>query len=278
MSQFIRTIALAALFGTATSTAESAENVDLSRQIGEILRQRCASCHGEEKHKGKLRLDTAAAIAEASKRMQLVVAGKPDESVLLQRISLPADDVDVMPPEGDPLPSVQVALFRRWIETGARLSAFDEPARASSSTTEKLPEVSAADPQLLRKLRERGAVVVAIARDSNLLDIGFPENAARITDAELSMVALLGERVWRLDLSRTAVTDKGLLQLAKLNNLTTLHLRGTAVRESALPIIEKLPRLRRLNLVETAVSAVSIDGLARQRPELRLMGARPSLF
>jgi len=273
MSQFNKSILVLGVLLTTGGVARAGEDADLASQVGAILRQRCASCHGEEKHKGKLRLDNAAAIDEASRRMQLVVAGAPDKSVLLQRIALPADDVDVMPPEGDPLPSVQVALFRRWIALGAKLTEFDEPKHVSTRVEEKLPLVSAAEPRLLEKLKEMGAVVTPVARDVSLLDVGFPENPGRITDAELAVVVRLAERIRRLDLSRTAITQNGLRLVASLPNLHTLHLRGTAINEDALPVIMKMAALRRINIAETTLSPSAIQSIAKQRPELAVWGS-----
>ncbi len=78
---------------------------------------RCYECHGEEKQKGGLRLDRAdgGLYGDAG----LIVPGAPDDSVLVQAISLPADDLDIMPAKGDPLSAEEIDAIRRWIEAGA---------------------------------------------------------------------------------------------------------------------------------------------------------------
>ena len=57
-----------------------------------ILNAKCVSCHGEEKTKGKLRLDTFAEIMKGGSEGEAVVPGKVDDSSLLQRVYLPLDD------------------------------------------------------------------------------------------------------------------------------------------------------------------------------------------
>jgi uncharacterized membrane protein/mono/diheme cytochrome c family protein len=97
------------------------EHVDFASQIEPLLAARCFKCHGPDKVRGKLRLDDMAALFDPAREARWVIRpGAPDDSELVRRISLPADDEDVMPAEGDPLTSAQVALLRRWIEQGAR--------------------------------------------------------------------------------------------------------------------------------------------------------------
>ncbi len=85
-----------------------------------IFKSTCANCHGEEKQKAGLRLDSIAAVLKGSKEGAVVQAGKPDESSLYQRITLPAGDDDIMPPKGDPLSKAQADLIKLWILSGAK--------------------------------------------------------------------------------------------------------------------------------------------------------------
>ncbi len=71
--------------------------VDFAAEIWPILERRCMKCHhaphrlanGRMKRpKGRVRLDSVEAI-RASKRGTLIVPGKPDDSLLLDAISLP---------------------------------------------------------------------------------------------------------------------------------------------------------------------------------------------
>ncbi len=88
------------------------DRVDFTREVRPILAARCLSCHGPDKQKGNLRLDSrASALADGA-----VVPFKPATSELHRRI---AGEGKRMPPSGPPLDDAQVTLLRRWIAQGA---------------------------------------------------------------------------------------------------------------------------------------------------------------
>jgi mono/diheme cytochrome c family protein len=97
----------------------SAESGVFGEYILPIFKDRCADCHGEEKQKGKLRLDSLAAILKGADGESIIVKGKPEDSSLLTRVILPADHDDRMPPKGDLLSKAQTDLIKLWIMSGA---------------------------------------------------------------------------------------------------------------------------------------------------------------
>ncbi|HMO85827.1 MAG TPA: hypothetical protein PKC18_13010 [Lacipirellulaceae bacterium] len=97
--------------GLAAPAARGAELVDFETQILPIFAERCVGCHGPEKQQGRLRLDAGDQIA-AFRKETLLVAGKPDESELLRRLTLPEDDNRRMPKGADPLPAEHPHLDR----------------------------------------------------------------------------------------------------------------------------------------------------------------------
>ena len=82
----------------------------------------CFKCHGAEKQKAKLRVDTLAAVKKGSENGPLFEAGKSEKSVLVHSVARILDEDLNMPPEdkGDPLTKDQVALVRAWIDQGAK--------------------------------------------------------------------------------------------------------------------------------------------------------------
>ena len=87
-----------------------------------LFEAKCNKCHNEEKAKGGLRLDTHELAMKGGKDSgdKNIIPGKPDDSVTVQRIILPEDDSDVMPPEGKgTLTPEEIALIKWWIQQGA---------------------------------------------------------------------------------------------------------------------------------------------------------------
>ncbi|NNM30415.1 MAG: DUF1549 domain-containing protein [Akkermansiaceae bacterium] len=95
------------------------------QHVRPILEQNCVECHGAEKDKGGLRLDTRAALLEGGDSADAVDLGDPAKSEILRRVTLPHDDDEFMPPldkeedDRDPLAAGQVALLEGWIKAGA---------------------------------------------------------------------------------------------------------------------------------------------------------------
>jgi len=93
--------------------------VDFAKDIEPILIKRCSECHGPDKQKANLRLDSrAAALKEPKSGQPALVPEKPDQSGLLRRVTS-ADPDEVMPPKGERLTPGEVANLRRWIAGGA---------------------------------------------------------------------------------------------------------------------------------------------------------------
>jgi hypothetical protein len=117
--------------------AASSTPVDFAKEIRPILSDNCFTCHGPDKdqRKANLRLDTKEdAFKQSKSGAYAIVPGKPEESLLLKLVSLPAHDDDRMPPEktGKSLSSAQIDALRNWIIQGAPWSdhwAYVVPSR-----------------------------------------------------------------------------------------------------------------------------------------------------
>ncbi len=89
------------------------------KEVRPILEASCVECHGIEKQKGDLRLDTLKNLLKGGDSGPAIVPGNISESILLERIFLPVEDDEIMPPENGPLSSNQLDILKRWIITGA---------------------------------------------------------------------------------------------------------------------------------------------------------------
>ncbi len=115
---------VAAVF-TATATVAAEAASDFARDVEPILIKRCSECHGPDKQKAKLRLDSRAAAIQAGKSGHpALVPGRPEESEIMKRV-VSTDPDELMPPKGDRLTEAEVAGLRRWIAEGAKWPEFD---------------------------------------------------------------------------------------------------------------------------------------------------------
>jgi mono/diheme cytochrome c family protein len=98
--------------------ARAADPVDYTRDIKPLLAKHCVECHGADKQRSNLRLDTAAAALRGGKSGPAIVPKKSAESRLILAVT-GADGVKPMPQKGSRLSDQQIALLRAWIDAGA---------------------------------------------------------------------------------------------------------------------------------------------------------------
>ncbi|MDZ7647673.1 MAG: c-type cytochrome domain-containing protein [Cytophagales bacterium] len=108
------------------SEMESLASIDLQQAhlyadlVRPILQNKCYTCHGTSKQKGKLRLDLPEHIAKGGKSGVVLVAGQVDESEMIDRLLLPMNDDDHMPPkEKKQLSTQEIEILKTWINSGA---------------------------------------------------------------------------------------------------------------------------------------------------------------
>ena len=94
--------------------------VSFRKHIAPILKQKCESCHGDQKKKGGYAVDTFAKLIKAGKTgFDAIVPNNPEDSYLYEL--LVADDEDErMPQKDDPLSAEEISLFKQWISEGAK--------------------------------------------------------------------------------------------------------------------------------------------------------------
>ena len=103
-------------FGLSTK----ADEIEFSRDVRPILSDKCFQCHGpSEEREADLRLDTRQGATDS-----VIVPGKPDQSVFVQRISA-ADEDEVMPPPSShkKLTDREKEILKKWIRQGAEYQA-----------------------------------------------------------------------------------------------------------------------------------------------------------
>ncbi|MDX2037635.1 MAG: DUF1553 domain-containing protein [Isosphaeraceae bacterium] len=132
------------LFIASTASAVAADpSADrFEKKIRPLLVDRCISCHGPEKQRGGLRLDSPEAIAEGGDNGSPVVAGKPDESLLVEVVRY-ASDLK-MPPKGK-LSDSDIAELVSWIREGAAWPASHSASATKTSTEKSDPSKPAKD-------------------------------------------------------------------------------------------------------------------------------------
>src|SRR5262245_63169880 len=96
--------------------ADPAADEFFEKNVRPILAEKCVGCHGPEKAKNGLRLDTREGLLKGGDHGDAVVPGKPKESRLIGAVRY-ADPNLTMPPKGK-LSDREIAALEKWVELG----------------------------------------------------------------------------------------------------------------------------------------------------------------
>jgi hypothetical protein len=144
--------------------AGSADRISFSRDVAPILVANCVGCHtgdGAGLRRSKLDFSSFESLMTGTPDHKVVVAGKPEESHLILRVS--GEETPRMPQGGDRrLSDDAISQLREWVKAGARLDAGLDPKAAFSTY--------AATPEQLERLQI--SRLSASERDKKTEDVG----------------------------------------------------------------------------------------------------------
>ena len=260
-----------------------------------IMDQKCTGCHKSSKSKGGLILTDQAGLMAGGDSGPLFNTAVPSQSLLSERVHLPMEAEEHMPPEGKPqLSEGEIQLLEWWMDNEAcfdckvrdmkgreGVAALLEAYQAPADHWAKL-DLSPVPLETVQKLNSQGLRVEVAAEDSPFLLV----NMARDTGLSAQRFAPLqayADRVIelhcghsnfsdglaaqltaftnlrKLQLQNTRITDEGLAVLSELAHLEVLNLYGTGVTDASLQHIGELPGLSQLYLWQTEVSETALS-------------------
>lgn len=102
-----------------------ADPIDYDRDIRPFLKDNCIACHNKTTTKGGLNMETPELMAKGGESDVGIVPGKGAESIMFQAAAHTWDSE--MPPKGNKVGAVnlttqQLAMFKEWIDQGAKAS------------------------------------------------------------------------------------------------------------------------------------------------------------
>jgi hypothetical protein len=246
-----------------------------ARHIYPVLDANCVVCHGEQKVKGHLRLDSYDALMRGGSDGAVILAGHADRSVLLQRITLPTTDKKFMPTDGrPPLKPEEIAWIKAWIEQGASdevktLTGITMP--HEDEPIPQVPDYSAKMASMKAAADAAGVTLVPVSRNpGDGLILNTINAGMKFGDAQLAGLKEFAPYIVEVELGRTAVTDACLPTLVTFKNLRAIHLENTAVTGAGMADLAKLKQLKYLNLSGTQVTAAAVAPLGSLKLHLYL--------
>ncbi len=116
---------------TAPKAPATAKVPSFQETIKPLLEAKCTRCHSEKTHKAELDLSSPSGLAKGGESGEVIVAGQPDQSPLLEKIQ----NGEMPPGKKDRLADAEINTIRLWIaagaSTGASVAKTEPPAALS---------------------------------------------------------------------------------------------------------------------------------------------------
>jgi len=281
-----RLLGLTLLADDAKNSPNGGPGTFYSARIQPALVGHCVTCHGRNRHKANLRLDSYDALMRGSKHGAVIKAGEPKNSELFHRITLPPTSDDFMPADNKrPLSASDVKLIELWISSGASgtLAADaikDAPSLSSNRAIVAEVTFEEVDPAAVAK--QRADVVPVLEqlqqRLPNVVDYQSRSSAdvvvnaswmgLKFGDEQLAALLPLSERIVMADLSSTAITDRSADMIAKMKRLRSLRLMHTKITDTTVQALGPLEQLESVSIFDTPVTQAALSSLIHL-PKLR---------
>lgn len=234
-----------------------------------VFQKKCLSCHNDYKTKGGLLMTSFSSIVKGGKSEKPgFVSGKPGDSEIFHRITLPANHDDKMPPsEKPPLNEIETQILKWWISSGADpemlLGNGPEDTLTQRAMAQYLPELFKAESIKLKHKKEREALTKELSKvgdrlgvviepdtfsDGNYYSVSMklpPEFVDNKTIRELMPYA---ELISKLSLPGAEITDDALYDISQMTHLQALLLPKTCIKGDGLVYLKELKELTTLNL------------------------------
>jgi uncharacterized membrane protein len=264
-------------FGEKTTEITS-ESVVFEEIVQPILKAKCESCHNDQKTKGALKMNSIANLMKGGKHGAIWKAGDALNSHLIQRIKLPMNAKEHMPPLGKAqLTPDEITILTLWVKEGAsfekKVSQFSadfqkliQPTAVSATT--KSYDFSAASESAIESVNTPYCTVYPIANESPALQADFYV-AAKFDPKTLSDLSQVSEQLVGLQLSKMPITNESLNQVSKFTNLEKLNLNFTYIDDEGIAQLTGLNQLEQLSISGTKVGKSGVSKLLAKFPALK---------
>lgn len=265
---------------SAPTVAQEINKVDSSltvyeKAIAPIFEQKCVSCHGTEKVKGKLQLNTPEFIIKGGKEGNLLNSVNNKEALLLQRIHLPNADEKHMPPDGKlQLSLEELNLLNRWIKAGGDFKkkiyelaktdtlallamAYKAPKKGDNNNKTNAPDLSTFNTSY--------CTVNYSYYGSEEIFVDFFQGTFYKTES-LKKLEPIKEKVVSLNMQGMPLTKEDISIISTFPNLRKLNLNYTQLTLNELSPIKNLLKLKNISICGIDLNPSTLDAFIEKSP------------
>lgn len=237
-----------------------------------IIESKCLSCHKASKQKGELRMDTPENLLKGGETGPAIEPFDLENSLLAQRINLPEENEDHMPPKGKPqLTEGEKAILEAWISSGAIIdkkvlelsdtSSIYSLAVQKFAAAPKVYEFDAVSDEKIEGLNNFYRKVQPLGLESPALAVSYFGKAS-FDPASLQELIVVKEQTVAINLNQMPVKDEDLTSLSTFQNLEKLYLNFTEIKGEGLKALVNLENLSLLSLSGNNLTDEAVEPLS----------------
>lgn len=236
--------------------------------IAPVFQQKCVSCHGPDKTKGDLQLNTPENILKGGKGGNILTGSSDKVAILLERIYLPQTHDDHMPPEGKTqLTSEEISLLNKWIKAGAdfatKLNALpkDDSLYLIANAVIPKPEQTVELNENLPDLDEFNTNYCTVSYQfsgSGKVEVNFFQGSFYDRES-LKKLEKIKEIIVYLNMQGMPLKKEDLDMILQFSNLEKLNLNYTGLDIHLLEELKMLSNLKNLSISGIKCDKTSLD-------------------
>jgi hypothetical protein len=245
------------------------------KAIAPILTQKCVSCHGPDKVKGKLQLQSPELIIKGGKDGNILTSFHNEEALLLQRIHLPNADEKHMPPDGKlQLTLEELTLLTKWVKAGGNFTkkiselaktdslailamAYKAPAKGSGDKNNTAPD--------LKEFNSNYLTVNYLFNGSEDIEVNFFQGSFYKIE-QLKNLEKIKDKIVSLNMQGMPITKEDLAIIVQFTRLQKLNLNYTNLKIGDLEALKNISSLVNLSICGMEVNQNSLKTLLDKAP------------
>ena len=265
---------------TPAVAVEEVKTVDSSltvyeKAIAPILAQKCVSCHGPDKVKGNLQLQSPELIVKGGKDGNILNSIQNEEALLLQRIHLPNADEKHMPPADKlQLTLEELTLVTKWVKAGGNFTkkiselaktdslailamAYKAPAKGSGDKKNTAPD--------LKEFNSNYLTVNYLFSGSQDIEVNFFQGSFYKIE-QLKNLEKIKDKIVSLNMQGMPITKEDLAIIVQFTRLKKLNLNYTNLKMGDLEVVKRISSLTNLSICGIELNQNSLKTLLNKAP------------
>jgi hypothetical protein len=241
--------------------------------IAPILAQKCISCHGADKIKGNLQLDSPENILKGGKHGDILKGDGGRSALLSERIHLPQSDEKHMPPDGKmQLTPREKTILTKWVEGGSnfkiRMNELPQGDSIHLLTSKIKPESDRKVVRMnnlpgLEEFNSNYCTTEYLFNGTDEVEVDFFQGAF-YNRSNLKKLEKIKSQIVRLNMQGIPLTTEDLNIIVQFKNLQKVNLNGTNLNIGSLDLLKSLPQLKTVSICGIEFDEAALDHFLNQ--------------